>query len=420
MIGSRARWTTIVLALCLGACAPREEAPPAAAADGAALQARAERLARESILIDTHIDVPYRLEEGMEDLSVRTEEGDFDYPRAVAGGLDVPFMSIYVPSSMEEDGAFEMAERLIDMVEGFTTQWPDKFALARSVADVRRNFAAGIMSLPMGMENGAPIEGDLENLRHFADRGIRYITLTHAENNHICDSSYATEKTWNGLSPFGREVVAEMNRLGVMVDVTHVSDDTFHHVLELSRAPVIASHSSLRHFTPGFERNMSDDMLVALAANGGVLQINFGSAFLTQEANQQSFAFYAASAAHAEEHGLEDGDPALDEFADAWWQEHPLSHADLSDVVAHIDRAVDLVGVDYVGIGSDFDGVGDSLPTGLEDVSRYPALVAALLEKGYSDQDIVKILGGNLLRVWEAVEQVAAELQAAGTDAVQG
>jgi membrane dipeptidase len=357
--------------------------------------------------------VPYRLEEEMEDISVRTEKGDFDHPRAVAGGLDAPFMSIYVPSEMEEAGAFEMAERLIDMVEGFATQWPDKFAPAGSVADVRRNFEAGVVSLPMGMENGAPIEGDLDKLRHFVDRGIRYITLTHAQNNHICDSSYATEKKWNGLSPFGREVVAEMNRLGVMIDVTHVSDDTFHDVLELTEAPVIASHSSLRHFTPGWERNMSDEMLVALAANGGVLQINFGSAFLTAEANQQFFDYYTASTAHAEEHGLEEDDPAMQEFTKTWFEENPPAYADLADVVAHIDRAVELVGVDHVGLGSDFDGVGDSLPTGLKDVSQYPNLVAALMQSGYSDDDIAKILGENLLRVWEAVERVAAELQAA-------
>ena len=164
---------------------------------------RAQQMARETIIVDTHIDVPYRLGEEMEDISQRTEEGDFDYPRAVAGGLNAPFMSIYVPSSMEEDGAFEFAEGLIDMVEGFANEWPDKFTIATSAADVRRQFEQGLMSLPMGMENGAPIEGDLDKLRHFFERGIRYITLTHAENNHICDSSYATEKKWQGLSPFG-------------------------------------------------------------------------------------------------------------------------------------------------------------------------------------------------------------------------
>lgn len=398
-----------VVALSVLACntpAPVAEAPGQDPAVDPAQ--RAQTLAQEMILVDTHVDVPYRLGEAMEDISKRTAGGDFDYPRAVAGGLNAPFMSIYVPSSLEEDGAFEFAEELIDMVEGFAESWPDKFAVATSPADVRAHFEAGLMSLPMGMENGAPIEGDLANLRHFAERGIRYVTLTHAENNHICDSSYASDKTWDGLSPFGREVVAEMNRLGVMIDISHVSDDTFYQVMELSAAPAIASHSSCRHFTPGWERNMSDEMIEALAQNGGVIQINFGSAFLTQQAFQQSTAYYQALGAYAEEHGLAEGDPALDEFTAQWWGEREKLYADVRDVVAHIDHVVDLVGVDHVGLGSDFDGVGDSLPTGLKDVSQYPNLIAELLEAGYSEEDIEKILGGNLLRVWEEVEQVAA------------
>ncbi len=391
------------LLLTVAACAtPPPEAPAAET-----VAERAERLTRDLLLVDTHIDVPYRLGEAMEDISQPTESGDFDYPRAVAGGLDAPFMSIYVPSSKENDGAFAFAEELIDMVAGFEARWPDKFAVARSVGEVRAHFAAGVMSLPMGMENGAPIEGDLAYLSHFYERGIRYITLTHAENNHICDSSYATEKTWNGLSPFGREVVAEMNRLGIMIDVSHVSDEAFFQVLEVTAAPVIASHSSLRHFTPGFERNLSDEMVERLGENGGVVQINFGSAFLTKEANEQSRDSFAARAAYAEENGLEEEDPALEAFTDEWWEQTPRQYASIDDVVAHIDRAVELAGIDHVGIGSDFDGVGDSLPTGLKDVSHYPNLVAALLEAGYSEADIEKILGENLLRVWREVEAIA-------------
>jgi membrane dipeptidase len=369
---------------------------------------RAAALAHDMIIVDTHIDVPFRLGKEMEDISQRTAKGDFDYPRAVAGGLDAPFMSIYVPSAMEEEGAYEFAESLIDRVEGFARDWPDKFALATSSSDVRQQFAKGLISLPMGMENGAPIEGDLDKLRHFAARGISYVTLTHAENNHICDSSYATEKTWHGLSPFGREVVAEMNRLGVMIDVSHVSDDTFHQVLELTTVPVIASHSSCRRFTPGWERNMSDDMIVELGRNGGVMQINFGSAFLNEAAYKQSTEFYQAAGAYAAANELEETDPAMVEFTEAWWREHPRIYADVSDVVAHIDNVVALAGIDHVGLGSDFDGVGDSLPTGLKDVSQYPNLIAALLEAGYSEEDIEKILGGNLLRVWDEVESAAA------------
>lgn len=402
---------TAMAALVAGACASPPAGDTSATESPAApvdIAQHAAELARDLIIVDTHVDVPYRLGEEMEDISQRTEKGDFDYPRAVAGGLNAPFMSIYVPAAMENDGAYEFAEGLIDMVEGFTRDWPDKFAIATSVADVRAQFEQGVMSFPLGMENGAPIEGDLAKLRHFAERGIRYITLTHGENNHISDSSYADEKTWNGLSPFGREVVAEMNALGVMIDISHVSDDAFYQVIELTQTPVIASHSSCRHFTPGWERNMNDEMIVKLAENGGVLQINFGSAFLTEAAFQQSTEFYKAAGAYAEANGLEEDDPAVEEFGEAWWGEHPKVYADVSDVVAHIDHVVDLVGIDHVGLGSDFDGVGDSLPTGLKDVSQYPNLIAALLESGYSDEDVEKILGGNLLRVWEQVEDFAA------------
>jgi membrane dipeptidase len=261
----------------------------------------------------------------------------------------------------------------------------------------------------MGMENGAPIEDDLENIGYFFDQGIRYVTLTHSENNLICDSSYALERRWNGLSPFGREVVAEMNRVGVMIDISHVSDDAFYQVVELTTAPVIASHSSCRKFTPGFERNMDDDMIRALAENGGVIQINFGSAFLREDANRHSDEHFGALGAFAEENGLEEGDPAIEAFDEEYLAEHPAIFADIGDVVAHIDHVVDLAGVDHVGIGSDFDGVGDSLPTGLKDVSHFPNLIYELLKRGYSDEDVRKILGGNLIRVWSEVERVAAE-----------
>jgi len=394
----------------LSGCAA--EAPETATED---LWTQAQRLAQESLIVDTHVDVPYRLKEEMVDISVATEGGDFDYPRAVAGGLNVPFMSVYVPASLQETGgAKEAADELIAMVRGFEEQWPEKFAVATSVADVRQQFDRGVISLPMGMENGAPVEDDLDNLAYFHHQGIRYITLTHSANNLICDSSYSEERTWNGLSPFGREVVAEMNRLGMMIDISHVTDDTFYQVIETTQAPVIASHSSCRKFTPGFERNMDDEMIRALADNGGVIQINFGSAFLLQDANEQSMLRWQAAAAFQEENGLEDGDPALEEFARAYSEEHPTIYADVADVVAHIDHVVDIAGIDHVGIGSDFDGVGDSLPTGLKDVAAFPNLIYELLKRGYSEEDVRKILGENALRVWAEVERVAAEQQSAG------
>jgi len=370
---------------------------------------RAQRLAHEILIIDTHVDVPYRLVEKMEDISVATEGGDFDYPRAVTGGLDAPFMSIYVPASFQHTGgARQKADELIDLVEGIAAESPEKFAVSTSPAQIRANFAAGLISLPMGMENGAPIEDDLGNLEHFYDRGIRYITLTHSENNQICDSSYSEERTWEGLSPFGRQVVAEMNRLGIMIDISHVSDAAFYEVLEISEAPVIASHSSCRHFTPGFERNMDDDMIRALAEHGGVIHINFGSSFLTAESNQESMQAWAEMAEFAEENGLDRFDDRVRDHMREYRETHPPILADVSDVADHIDHVVGLVGVDHVGIGSDFDGVMGTTPTGLRDVSAYPNLIRTLLERGYTDDEIRQIFGGNTLRVWGEVERIAA------------
>jgi len=400
----------LALALLAAGCGAGAPGPAEEVVEDASSHAEhARQLAHEVLILDTHIDVPYRLLEKMEDISVATEAGQFDHPRAVAGGLDAAFMSIYVPASYQETGgAREHADGLIDMVEGFEEQWPEKFAVARSVADVERLRAEGRLALPMGMENGAPIEDDLANVRHFAERGIRYVTLTHSENNLICDSSYAAERTWNGLSPFGAEVVAEMNRLGVMVDISHVSDDAFYQVLEITTAPVIASHSSARAFTPGFERNMDDAMIAALAENGGVIQINFGSAFLTQTANEQSMAMWKAIGDWAEERGLANNAPEVEEFAERYRAEHGFDLATIADVADHIDHVVEIAGIDHVGLGSDFDGVGPTTPIGLEDVSKYPNLIAELLARGYGDEDVEKIAGGNLLRVWREVERVAA------------
>lgn len=247
---------------------------------------RSQQLAQETLIVDTHIDVPDRLSARMEDISTRTEHGDFDYVRAKEGGLNVAFMSIYVSASHQDTGdAKEVADRLIDLVEKFAVDWPDKFAIATSVADVKQQAAQGKISLAMGMENGAPIE-TLEDLHHYYDRGIRYLTLAHSRANQLSDSSFDANRPWNGLSPLGREVVTEMNRLGMMVDVSHISDEAFLDVTEVSTAPVIASHSSCRHFTPGFERNMSDELIRALAENGGVIAINFGSSFLVDAIRQ--------------------------------------------------------------------------------------------------------------------------------------
>ena len=400
----------LLIALALTACSgePASSTTSTASSPPAIdLAEKAQELAQSSIIIDTHIDVPYRIVDEWEDVTGATEGGDYDYPRAVAGGLNAPFMSIYTPAGLEAEGKSKArAEQLIDVVERIVETAPDKYAIAVSPSEVETHFANGIISLPLGMENGSPIEGDLNNVQYFFDRGIRYITLAHSLSNHISDSSYDDNKANGGLSPFGREVVAEMNRLGIMIDISHVSDDAFWQVLELSTVPVIASHSSARHFTPGWERNMSDDMIKALADNGGVIHINFGSAFVVQRARDWGSARGEAWAAFLEESGEEDSEELRQAFNDLYTAEHgTYPFATLEETLDHFDHVVELTGgVDYVGIGSDYDGVGDSLPIGLKDVSTYPNLVRGLLERGYSDDDIRKILGGNLLRVWRAVE----------------
>lgn len=371
--------------------------------DDAALRSRARELAQQFIITDGHVDLPYRLNKRMEDISRRTRWGDFDYERAKAGGLNAPFMSIYVPARYQDGGAKAYADQLIDLVYSFTEQWPDKFAVATSPAAVRRQFAEGRISLPMGMENGAPIEGKLENLQHFYGRGVRYITLAHSRSNHISDSSYDENRQWNGLSPFGEQLIAEMNRLGMMIDVSHVTDSAFYDVLRLSRAPVIASHSSCRHFTPGWERNMGDEMIRALGEQGGVICINFGSSFLKSEYQAAEKAVGQAISAYIKENNLDRNSEAARDFSAQYRRQHPAGT--VADVADHIDHVVQLAGIDHVALGSDFDGV-TSLPEGLQDASEYPNLIYELLRRGYSESDVEKICGGNFLRVWEAIENL--------------
>jgi len=401
----------LLAALGVGACdsgdrTAEPDFPPA-------LESRADMLAQSMLIVDTHIDVPYRLNNDFEDVTGPAPGGQFDYPRAVDGGLDAPFMSIYTPADYEFGSpgkATEHADAMIDIVESVVAAAPDKFTIATSVDEVLAAKEAGRIALPLGMENGAPIAGNMALLKHFHDRGIRYITLAHSRSNHLADSSYDEARPNDGLTDFGRDVVREMNALGIMVDVSHISDAAFRDVLETTAVPVVATHSSARHFTPGFERNMSDEMIEALAAQGGVIMINYGSAFLTEDANSYGDRRDAAYEKWLEESGEADSDENRDAFRERYRAENPYPYAHLDDVLDHIDHVVELTGnADHVGIGSDYDGVGDSLPIGLKDVSTYPNLIAGMLERGYSDAQIEKILGGNLLRVWRANEAYAAE-----------
>ena len=374
------------------------------------LTEKAKDLARTSIIVDGHVDLPYRLNKKWDDISLSTPDGDFDYLRAVAGGLNAPFMSIFVPAENETEAAREVADKLIGLVNRIVDDSPDKFAIPFSVADVRRHFEAGVISLPMGLENGSPIGNDLEMVQYFHDRGIRYVTLTHGLSNQISDSSYDDNKQWDGLSDFGVEVVGEMNRVGIMVDISHVSDAAFWDVMEVARAPVIASHSSARYFTPDWERNISDDMIKRVAESGGVVMINFGSAFITREANEYTLSRMDAYDAYIEESKFEKNDELQSAFDDLYARDNgPFPYATLGETLVHFDHVVALVGIDHLGIGSDYEGVGDSLPIGLKDVSSYPNLIKGLLERDYSEDDIRKILGENLLRVWAEVEAYAEQ-----------
>ncbi|WP_158768681.1 dipeptidase [Paraglaciecola sp. L1A13] len=369
---------------------------------------KAIALTQETILIDSHIDVPYRISKKWVDVTKATDGGDFDYPRAKAGGLNAPFMSVYVPANLDDsDESTALAHKLIDYVEAIVGRAPDKFAIAKSVADVKKQFAQGLISLPMGMENGSPIQGDLNNLKTFHERGIRYITLAHSQSNHISDSSYDIRRKWKGLSPFGKTLVEEMNNIGIMVDISHVSDQAFYQAIEISKVPVIASHSSLRKFTPGFERNMDDDMIKALGENGGVIQINFGSTFVSKLSQNWRNKMTAKRKALVEKEGKES--PLVTAFDEEYIANNPFPFANVDTVLDHIDHVVELIGIDHVGIGSDYDGVGDSLPEGLKDVSTYPNLVQGLMDREYSEADIKKILSGNFLRVWQAVETYAEQ-----------
>lgn len=376
-------------------------------------KARAKVLADKFIIADGHVDLPYRLqiknfrlEKAYTGIPVESKDGDFDFVRARQGGLDAPFMSVYIPADRNAEEAKLLADTLISMIEYIAREKSDYFEVARTPADVQRIAAAGKVALPMGMENGSPITST-EDVALYRSKGISYVTLTHSKDNDICDSSYDTTHTWKGLSPFGVEIVKAMNKAGIMVDVSHISDDAFYDVVAVSKVPVIASHSSARYFTPGWERNMSDEMLVKLKENGGVVMVNFGSTFLDAEVVKYKEAASARIRKELEAKGLKGR-----ELRDAVAKELALdsrNYSDVKRVADHVDHIVKLAGIDHVGIGSDYDGVGDSLPTGLKDVSDYPNLLEELLNRGYSEADIEKICSGNVFRVWNKVLEYAGE-----------
>tara|TARA_B100000427_G_scaffold151967_1_gene126641 strand:+ start:7923 stop:9074 length:1152 start_codon:yes stop_codon:yes gene_type:complete len=369
---------------------------------------KSKKLSKKFIIVDGHIDLPYRLKEAgylkkdkILDLTKETD-GDFDYAKSKRGGLDAPFMSIYIPAEFQKSGgAKKLADSLINLVVKITNSFPTKFALANNPSDIKDNFSKGLISLPMGIENGAAIEKKLENIDYFFERGIRYITLTHGKDNAICDSSYDSTKTWNGLSPFGRKVISKMNSVGMMIDISHVTDEAFYQVIEISRTPVIASHSSPRKFTPGFERNMSDDMIIKLAESNGLILINFGSSFVNELSNKKFDQIDKKVENWKIKNKINDI-KKINKFKNRIIEEEK-PFATIEDVINAIDHVVKLVGIDHVGFGSDFDGLGNTLPYNLKNVSDYPNVILGLLKKNYSEEDIEKICYKNLFRTWNEI-----------------
>jgi len=360
--------------------------------DDAKLRERAMKLHREAIVIDTHNDVTSPMTDEGYDLGARDTSGKIqtDIPRMKAGGLDAEFFAIYVAAKYAKEGG--AARRAMEMIDGVYEQarrHPESLEMAFTADDIRRIHKTGKIAALMGIEGGHAIEDSLSALRQFYRLGVRYMTLTHTNTNNWADSAGGinspAEKRHGGLSDFGREVVREMNRLGMMVDVSHVADDTFMDVIETTQAPVIASHSSCRALT-NVPRNLTDDMLKAVAKNRGVVMINFYNGFINTE--------YAKP-----------GTPAPSKAADT---------ATMEMLIQHFEHAIKVAGVDHVGIGSDFDGVEGLLPGGMEDVSKLPAITYELLKRGYSDADVKKVLGENLLRVMAEVEGVAKKTQTSG------
>ena len=365
----------------------------------------AQNICENSIILDAHIDWPEWILEFPEDISQKTIKGDFDLVRAKQGGLNSALSVVYVNTRFSVDEGHIMVDSLIKLVTDFVTTYPDKFAMARNPEDIKNNFDNNLFSLPLCLENGSPIGEDREYLKYLKDQGIVYITLNHNKSNQIGDSNYDINRIWNGLSPFGVKVINEMNRLGIMIDISHSSDSTVFQTLLHSKAPIIASHSSCRYFVPDRERNISDTLIKAIADKGGVVMINFGSLFL------DSICFKNWSYLKNWYDSTKIGELSKEgiDFALAYGKTHKL-YSDSKTVADHIDHIVKIAGVDCVFIGSDYDGIGYSQPSDLKDVSSYPVIVFELLKRGYSEKDIQKILSGNFFRVWNDVIGIAHSL----------
>jgi len=375
---------------------------------------RAKRLHFSSIVLDTHDDTTQRFFTKDYDIGKRNPDGHVDIPRMREGGMNAIFFSIWIDGRIMGPPAVQKALDQIDAVHESVHRYAKDLVFCRTAAEVREAHKQGKIAALIGVEGGHMIGNDIRVLRMFGDLGVRYITLSHFYNDEWADSS--TDKpAHNGLTDFGKDIVREMNRQGIMVDISHVSDKTFYDALEVSKAPLIASHSSCRALC-NHVRDMSDDMIKALAAKGGVIQINYERSFIDQAYKDASDKLSGGVVAAFDQFKKECGDDQecfgrkMAEQEKRATAEGKLPHVSWERIVDHIDHAVKLVGADHVGLGSDFDGA--TMPDGMEDCSKLPKITEALMRKGYSDDDIRKILGGNTLRVMEQTEKVSRELQA--------
>jgi membrane dipeptidase len=366
-----------------------------------AFEARARDILRDAPLIDGHNDLAYALREkvGLRtstvDLRDPQPELDTDIPRLRLGAVGGQFWSVWVPAALPEPDAVRQSLEQMDVVHRFIQRYPDTFALATTADEVEASFASGRVASLLGLEGGSMIGSSLPALRNAYARGVRYMTLTHWLTTRWADAATDAPRH-GGLTAFGREVVREMNRLGMLVDLSHVSPETMTTALDVTEAPVIFSHSGALAVCD-HPRNVPDEILRRLARNGGVVMAVFLSGFVSQAVRD-----------HRRGADIFDADP---DAGERWLAEHPGPTATLSQVADHIDHLRDVAGIGHVGIGSDFDG-GEPLPDGLGDVSRFPALLGELLRRGYSDDDVRKVAGGNVLRALRGAETVAARVKA--------
>ena len=352
-------------------------------------------------VLDSHCDTPSQIHR-LRDLSVDNHHAHVDFPKLKRGGVDGAFFALYIPGSKDTEEAFRYACNLLEGVEMSINGNRDLASLAVSASEAMDNKAKGLFSVFLGLENGSPVGNDLSRIKYFYDRGVRYITLCHSSDNQICDSCASKVKRWGGLSPFGREVVAEMNRLGMLIDVSHISDDSFYDVLKYSSRPVVATHSCCRALSD-HPRNMTDDMIRSLADAGGVIQINFYPLFLDARFSGIILGSGIADRGELieEEFIADPSDPKKRAAWNAVQDElQALQRPSYRLIADHIDHVVNLVGIEHVGIGSDYDGI-EVTPEGMEDISMMPKLFDELRSRGYSETDLSKIASENFFRCME-------------------